>query len=155
MKIDVNCCIYNEKGKKLEVNDIIKKVQEMDKSEVVYTSVDIINQENDGYELQCNSQINAKGNIYFIFDRQELLYVGKSLNIKQRLCQHLIKCPKSTYSKIQEVHQYLIKNGISKLSYCTIDVNPDCYYGLIEGMIIKYIHKNKQNFPNNWNLRED
>lgn len=157
MKINVECSIKDESEKPLKPEDIIEKVKELPKKEVTYKSVDFKFQgAQDCRELDCaDTPIRAEGNVYFIFDEDKLLYVGKSLNIKQRLCQHLIKCNKKTYSKIQEVQKYLKEQSKSKLSYCAIEVDIEQFYGTVEGMIIKYIHDHKTDFPDNWNLRED
>lgn len=157
MRINVDCVISDENKKSLELEDIIEKVKTMYKEEITYRSTDFKSLEDlDCRELDCiNTTIRAKGNVYFIFDDKKLLYVGKSLKIKQRLRQHLIKCSKKTYSKIQDIQEYLKANSLLKLSYCAIEVSEEKFYGTVEGMIIKYIHEHESDFLYNWNLRED
>lgn len=53
--------------------------------------------------------VGIKSGIYFLFsNKDELLYVGKSKNINDRLKKHLVRCNVSTSSKIQEVLDYLL-----------------------------------------------
>lgn len=157
MRINVDCVISDENKESFELEDIIEKVKTMHKEEITYRSPDFkALKDSDCRELDCiDTTIRAKGNVYFIFDDKKLLYVGKSLDIKQRLRQHLIKCSKKTYSKIQDVQKYLKDNRILSLSYCAIEVSVEKFYGTVEGMIIKYIHQHESDFLYNWNLRED
>ena len=157
MELKVKCSICDEKGTGLQVEQIIDEVRKANKTEVNYKSTGFKSKENDKcYELDCEvPTIKAEGNVYFIFDNDKLLYVGKSLDVSQRLRQHLIKCNKKTYSKIQSVQTYLEDNDLKTLSFCVIRVTEERFYGTIEGMIIKYIHDNQGKFPDNWNLRED
>ena len=157
MELKVKCSICDEKGTKLKVEQIIDEVRKAHKTEVSYKSTGFKSKENDKcYELDCEvSTIKAEGNVYFIFDKDKLLYVGKSLDVSQRLSQHLIKCPQKTYSKIQRVQKYLEENELEKLSYYVIHVTEERFYGTVEGLIIKYIHDNQEKFPENWNVRED
>ncbi|MDE6441592.1 MAG: GIY-YIG nuclease family protein, partial [Clostridia bacterium] len=118
MKINVECSISDENEQAIDVNEIIDKVKKMSKKEMTYLSTEL-KTDNNSYELNCkDDNIDVVGNVYFIFNGKALLYVGKSLNVKNRLHQHLVKCNKKTYSKIQAVHEYLKEKHKLKLSYC-------------------------------------
>lgn len=165
MDIRVTATIENE-GEKVDIESIINTViDDTKKFTIRYNRAEITKDTSDSktvsYKLDNTDEIVKEivGNVYFIFNDKKLLYVGKAKNLKNRLRQHLINCSSSTSSKIQSVHECLTeleKNGNPLLlSYCAISIKPEKYYGTVEGMIIDYIHSNKDYFKDNWNLRED
>ena len=165
MNIIVTATIKNE-GKKVDIESIINTViDDTKKFTIRYNSAEITKDTSDSktvsYKLDNTDEIAKEivGNVYFIFNDKKLLYVGKAKNLRNRLRQHLINCTSSTSSKIHFVQEYLEKLLSERkplsLSYCAISIEPEKYYGTVEGMIIDYIHSKKDYFKDNWNLRED
>lgn len=105
---------------------------------------------------EINEKIDEKCNVYFLLDsNNDLLYVGKSLNIKKRLKEHLIECNQSTSSKIVNVHNHLDEckktNKDLVIRYMTMEVEPASLYGTIEGIIISECNQSGKKI---WNIRK-
>ena len=116
--------------------------------------------------LSTSAQIdeNVKsGGIYFILseDEKNILYVGKSRQLKNRLKQHLIECPASTNSHIYDTYNYLLQQveakHQAKIKYCVINTTDHSKNAAIEGILLDYIekHRNDEMFKYCWNSRND
>ncbi len=108
-----------------------------------------------------NKNIDDSGVYLILSSNNQLLYVGKSKDIRNRLHQHLINCPQKTNSKIEKVKEYLEalqkKEEELKIHYYAINTGNSAYNALIEGTILDYIIQNKKNDPfvrNCWNKRK-
>lgn len=116
--------------------------------------------------LETTSEINKSisgGGIYFLIsdEEDELLYLGKSKQLRNRLKQHLIECSISTSSHILDVYKYLLyrknKKKSLKVKYGALNSESDKFNATIEGILIDYalLNKNDSFFNNCWNTRED
>lgn len=108
-----------------------------------------------------SGEINKSG-IYLIFsyEKDKLLYVGKSKNLRQRLTNHLIKCNAQTYSHIEDTQAHLLaRKGEGKplrICYYTIGVSNPKNNSTVEGAIIDYVlNSGDILFDSCWNIRED
>lgn len=155
---------YN--GKKYDINndDFVKDlIQEIKISTVVKTITyvdNVITIKDDVITLNSNDSIDVgkKCNVYFILNmNNDILYVGKSLEIEDRLKQHLIKKPKGTHSKIIQVHKHLNSTKTQSIKYHAIKIEPKNLYGSIEGILISYFKRNKKNtsVSHIWNIKEN
>jgi hypothetical protein len=105
---------------------------------------------------EISTNITGMG-IYFILNERidKILYVGKSEILNDRLKQHLIECPASTSSHIQDVIKYLLQENSNNkvLKYCVINTNGN--NAAIEELLITHL-KNSSNllFSENWNRRK-
>lgn len=154
-------------GKSTDENAILTLVRQKTHFLIKYDHSDYVHspdKDEKAYELKpskgfekINRGVTSNHNVYFIFDSNNLniLYVGKSQSIRSRLKNHLIKCSENTSSKIQNIQKYLKDAPIKRLYYYSIEVCETKYYGAIEGTLIAYIKNHENDFPNNWNDRED
>ena len=101
------------------------------------------------------------GGIYFIFSQDnELLYIGKDKNLKNRLSQHLISCSTSTSSHIKDVHKYLLdckkQSKSLTIKYSVINTVNDKDNAAIECLLIDYcLNNGEKSYDKLWNKRED
>lgn len=103
---------------------------------------------NPNFKLICKS-INENDNVYAFFDNYDnVLYIGKSHKIKNRLYQHLVYCSKKTNSKLKIIQKYCIVDRNQSIKIATLQVEPKEYYQLIEGILIK-------KYNPKWNNRND
>lgn len=91
--------------------------------------------------------------VYLIYNNDCCLYVGKAINIRTRLKNHLYKNTIGTKSKISEVYNLIDSTaGKLELKIKILDINPSNIYSTIEGLLIDHFEKNNQA---EWNKRLD
>lgn len=141
-------CIYNIEYKDLsitreEINDEKNKTK-------------VHNKLNPKSKIIDNISFNV--GIYFILSSEKkLLYIGKSLNVKKRLKDHLIEKPESTSSSMFKINSYLREKNQKLLYYYAIETNENCNAS-IEGILIDYAIGEKGNdsfFEDLLNARRD
>lgn len=131
--------------KNITIN-IEEKIQE---ALIVVTSKKAITYE-EFLKKEKTTSFKNKGIVYFVFENEELKYIGKSKGkyFRYRMKNHFIKKNKGTASKINEI-KLAQKGGKSiKLSYLT--VSPESFRSVVEDELIVLLkHKNKL-----WNLQK-
>lgn len=111
-------------------------------------------------ENSVNEEIKG-GGIYFILsaEKDTILYIGKSTDLKKRLKEHLLECNSSTSSHLQDVLEYLNKRNAKKqslkLAYCVINTSDNKNNAAIEGALIDCVSSNKAKYGQCWNTRRD
>ena len=104
------------------------------------------------------NNIDFNVGIYFILSSEKnLLYVGKSLDVKKRLKEHLIEKAESTSSSMFKINLYLRKKNQKFLYYYAIKTTRNCNAS-IEGILIDYAIKERKNdtfFKDLLNERKD
>ena len=104
------------------------------------------------------TNIDFNVGIYFILSSEKnLLYVGKSLDVKKRLKEHLIEKAESTSSSMFKINSYLRNKNQKFLYYYAIETTRNCNAS-IEGTLIDYAIKERENdsfFKDLFNERKD
>lgn len=170
-KIMIDCYVQlTLDSAQIKVSDLIDKVRNMempyidygDSVKMSYTHMNGVLSNRELHTVNNFVDEIDKSGIYFIFsyEKDKLLYVGKSKNIRSRLSNHLIKCNAQTYSHIEDVHAYLLtrkgENKPLKICYCTIGVSDPKKNSTVEGAIIDYVlNSDLPLFDSCWNIRED
>jgi hypothetical protein len=108
---------------------------------------------------KVSAKKDEKGYVYFVFDAtgSMCLYVGKSNDLKKRLREHLVKPSKSTNSKYEVLHKFIL-DGATTLYFDYIKIDPSELYGAAEGQFISYfedIHTTNGTLKKFWNIRHD
>lgn len=155
-------------NKKCTAQEVFEQVKDViDQYEMVYGTDIIVTREykNGDYtsiRLKTDSKIQigrGVSGIYFILssDKNHILYVGKSKNLKERLKEHLISCSASTSSHIESVYDYLLSHNEKSLYYCIMKTDDGQHNAAIEGILLDYIyeHKTEEFFSQCWNSRID
>lgn len=76
--------------------------------------------------------------VYLLYHNSICVYVGKAVNIKERLKAHLFKCSETTNSKIKMVANLLKENnGKLTIGIVALDITPNYMYSAVEGILIK------------------
>ena len=171
MKLACTCSITID-GNEKEVSEIFEIIKKdvnkfvIDYGKDVERNDEYINGELKKIILKTQSEIDKNiscGGIYFLisYEETELLYLGKSQQLKNRLKQHLSECSVSTNSHILDVYKYLVQrkndNKELKIKYGIINSESNKFNATAEGLLIDYIMQNKEKelFKNCWNVRED
>ena len=164
MNIGVSCVLnINNKNKKNEelLDHIYAEARKQKNFWVEYNIKEIylIQSKNDLSSIAKEHLESISGNVYILLNEdKDILYVGKSKSIKKRIKEHLVKCSSSTSSQIQNVYDFLKEKNLSgkdniKIYIFVLNVEPNEYYGTIEGLIINDLIKKSNNTC--WNVRQD
>lgn len=107
----------------------------------------------ESYEI-IKKQIKQKNNhsfVYLIIVGDEVKYVGKAIDIKTRIKNHLYKKNEKTNSKISKIYEILSIDDETQIKCYILQIESKKLYSLIEGLLIK--HYDTVNIG--WNEKEN
>jgi len=86
-----------------------------------------------------------KSYVYVFFVDGEVVYVGKSSDLKNRLTQHSEGAAESVSTKHKEITE--VRGTGKKVTFTVIEIDPECFNSTIETALIK-------EFKPKWNDRD-
>ena len=167
----LNCTIkLIRNGTEVEPKTIFDEIKSNCIYEIEYEDLSITREEinDEKNKTKVHNKLNPKSKIidnisfnvgiYFILSSEKkLLYIGKSLDVKKRLKEHLIEKSESTSSSMFKINSYLRKKNQKFLYYYAIETTRNCNAS-IEGTLIDYAIKERENdsfFKDLLNERKD